>query len=353
MTSTPRTVLVLGAGFTRAFLPQAPLLIDDFYGDDLVSKFKEFPRASHILGLERSRNPDGQINIESLMTRLDGLMPYDFGEGANEELGLLLSGIKDCFMRRLEEAKKGPIHADELAAFARYCVENGITCITFNYDDVLDKALWEVKKATHTGKPPYWHPDGGYGFFCKPSAICVSDESVYMDRTSMVLLKLHGSVNWRIRLGYSQPYPIDALVHHADWSPSVAYPELDPEVIAIHLEPKPFIVPPVLLKSALVEQPILRLVWSLAYKVLKEAEQITFVGYSLPTTDIAAFYLFREAVREQVISKVRVVNYPKDPETLRDAYRKVFPGIADEQFDIMDAREWSRDLASGKGTGHV
>jgi hypothetical protein len=145
MTKTSRTVFVLGAGFTKAFLPQAPLLTDDYDGDLLAARFKGFPHARRVLDLERSRNANGQINIERLMTRLDGGMPYDFEHGASEELSLLLSEIKSVFRNRLEKAKSGLCHADEMAALARYCVDNAITCITFNYDDVFDRALWDVK----------------------------------------------------------------------------------------------------------------------------------------------------------------------------------------------------------------
>ena len=38
--------------------------------------------------------------------------------------------------------------------------------------------------------------------------------TVIMDRTAMFLLKLHGSVNWRLKRGYSAPYAIDAVLHH-------------------------------------------------------------------------------------------------------------------------------------------
>lgn len=346
----PRIVFVLGAGFTRAFLPQAPLLTDDYDGDALTEKFKNFHHASRILGLERSKNLNGYINVERLMTRLDGLMPYDFEEAANDELTLLLSEVKRCFRRRLEEAKKGPFHAEALAAFARYCVENGITCITFNYDDVFDKALWEVKKPLHGVSPPYWHPDGGYGFFCRPSEVCVRDADVFMDTTSMLLLKLHGSINWRVRRGYSQPYAVDALVHDEEWLPSLESAAPDCEAIANHLEPEPFIVPPVLVKATLIEQPILRLVWSLAYKALGAAERVTFVGYSLPGTDIAAGFLFGEALRKLPMSRLRIVNLGKedaDRKTLQEAYGRVFHEITEGQFEFRDALEWSCQLVEG------
>jgi len=349
MTSGSKKIFVIGAGFTRAFLPKAPLLTDDLYADLLAKKFEAFPHATSILESERSKNHNREINIERLMTRLDGLMPYDFEEGANEELGLLLSEVKRCFVRRLDEAKNGPLHNAELAAFARYCVENKITCITFNYDDVLDKALWEVERAVHGASPPYWHPDGGYGFFCKPSVICVRNVDVFMDPASNLLLKLHGSMNWRILRGHTQPYAVDAVVHDEPWLPPIMAHEYDLKSIAKHLESEPFIVPPVLIKSALVEQPILRVVWSLAYAAMSRAEEVIFVGYSLPLTDIAASFLFGEGLQNCPVSQIRVVNLAEEEaakETLRDAYRKVFPEISDEQFDYRGALDWSRDLVS-------
>lgn len=352
MTSNPRRIFVLGAGFTRAFLPNAPLLNDDYYGDEVEEKFHEFPYASRILALERSRNPNGHIDIERLMTRLDGRMPYDSWRGADEELGLLLKEIKHCFMRRLNEAKAGEQHSNELAAFAEYCVQGGITSITFNYDDVFDQALWEVKPVESEGRIelPYWHPDGGYGFFCKPSIVCIRDVSTYMDElVSILFLKLHGSVNWRIRRGFPHPLGVNAIVHHEEWFPYPSFlpVEPDPETIELHLEQEPFIVPPVLVKSVLVEQPILGLVWSLAYEELAKADEITFIGYSLPITDLAATFLFSEAVQERVIPNISVVNHPSNNEVrnaIMDSYKRVFPGIRDEQFDFRDALEWSNEL---------
>ncbi|MBI2862884.1 MAG: hypothetical protein HYX89_08685 [Chloroflexi bacterium] len=367
MDNGPRTVFVLGAGFTKAFLPDAPLLTDDYDGQSLLDKFKDFPHAKRILELELGKSPSGQINIERLMTRLDGRMPYDHEQGAGDELGLLLSEVKRSFVRRLDVAKKGDCHTKhtkELAAFARHCIENGITCITFNYDDVFDEELWKIVKVTGEmsarywhqdggGIVPadtaYWHPDGGYGFFCKPSTACVTDQSVNMDATSMLLLKLHGSINWRVKRGYPRPYAIDSIVHQEAWQPRPEGDKPEYATIELHLEAAPFIVPPVLVKSTLVEQPILRLVWSLAYNELEKAEQVVFVGYSFPVTDVAAGFLFGEALRHLALSELYVVNLASDNEAkkeIRRAYRAVFPGLTDEQFDFRGTLEWSRDLVS-------
>jgi hypothetical protein len=215
---TIKTVFVLGAGFTHAFFPKAPLLTDDYAGE-LLAKFEKLPHARRILELEQSKNPEGKINIERLLTRLDGKMPYDFKSSVQEELALLLSELKLAFLRRLEEAKDEKSHIDELQSLARYCIDKRINCLTFNYDDFFDQSLWDVHKPTFIGPPhkPYWHPDGGYGFFCRPSTDCIMESHSYMDQTAMLLLKLHGSVNWRPKRGAATPYGIDSIVHHETW----------------------------------------------------------------------------------------------------------------------------------------
>jgi hypothetical protein len=67
--------------------------------------------------------------------------------------------------------------------------------------------------------PPYWHPDAGYGFFCRHAESTTSDTIRAMDRPAMHLLKLHGSVNWRPRLGAHRPYSVETVMHLERWLP--------------------------------------------------------------------------------------------------------------------------------------
>ena len=71
MSSASRKVFVLGAGFTKAFFPGAPLMMDDYGLDSLLDKFQEFELARRILKLEleRDQKKAGQVNMERLMTR--------------------------------------------------------------------------------------------------------------------------------------------------------------------------------------------------------------------------------------------------------------------------------------------
>ena len=337
-TASRNRVVVTGAGFTRALVPGAPLLVDDFSNDALEDKVRGLPNASRLLDWERSLHPKGHIDIERLMTRLDALMPYDYAETAGNaanEYAFLLSELKRAFLDRLHEARRGEIHREDLKRFAEYCKTNGCCCITFNYDDFLDEALAQTHSWT-----PYW----GYGFACSSSLDTVASFSKLEDASDLLLLKLHGSINWRAKLGYPSPFAIESIAHHHGWSGDRRYPE-----IAGHLEPEPVMVPPVLSKSSLVEQPVLRLVWSHAFANLETAHEVTFIGYSFPPTDMAARTLFSEALKDLPREDITVVNLSREDaeaEVTRSRYRSVLGDIPDEQFRFEGALEWIRGLSS-------
>lgn len=345
METTGKTVLVLGAGFTRAFVPGAPLLTDDYGGPDLVRRLQGYPHARRILLQELERNGKGRINLERLLTRLDGGMPYDADRGATAEFSLLAAELWRALVRRVEDAGTGTVHGDDLLALARRCIRDVVTCITFNYDDVLDRALHGAVRDPDRGPADRWHPDAGYGFALPSSATCVHAGEAGTTPSRMRLLKLHGSINWRPKLGARPPYTIDALVHHERWS--AALPSRNGLVwdeIERHLAPDRVLVPPVLGAATLASHPILGRLWSLAYGELEEADGVVFLGYSLPPADPAATSLFREACGHLRPSQVQVVNLARSEEDryqLRAAYRQVFPGLTDDRFDFCDAREWS------------
>lgn len=336
-TGSHNHVVITGAGFTHALIPDAPLLVDDFNNGVLKDKVRGLPYASQLLDWERSCHPAGHIDIERLMTRLDTLMPYDYAEYAENavnEYGFLLSELKRALFDRLNEARKGQIHHAELERFAMYCDTNVCCCITFNYDDFLDQAL---------AKNCMWTPDWGYGFFCQSSREIVASSESQLTPSTLQLLKLHGSINWRPKLGYASPFAIDSITHDQDWYPDWQNYNSDYSHVSDHLEPEPVMVPPVLSKSSLVEQPVLRLVWSHAFTSLATAHEVTFIGYSFPTTDMAARTLFSEALKDLPPEDINVVNLSSDhSETAitKERYRSVFGNIPDEQFYLEGALKW-------------
>lgn len=157
------------------------------------------------------------------------------------------------------------------------------------------------------------------------------------DRVIGLLLKLHGSINWRAKLGHAEPAPLDAITHHDAWSGigSANFSQVDHR-----LELEPIIVPPVLSKSGLVQQPILRLVWSRAFAILQSAHEVTFIGYSFPATDIAARSLFSEALKDLPRENIGVVNLAQDESdesTTRTTYRSALGWIPPSRSSSLAA----------------
>lgn len=344
-----RPVYVLGAGFTKAFLPTAPLLVDLYPLDDLLSRFS--PQNSPLTNgvLQQARMSDGRVDLERLMTRLQGGMPYDDAQGETGELGLLLRDVKRLFQRVLEDARKAESpDAKVLHAFARHCLEREANIITFNYDDLLDEALFTEGSPTSLDDTREWHPNGSYGFFCRPAYELVGDIGASPERGPSTLLKLHGSLNWRIKRGSTSPHVMDAFVHYETWVP----PE-DPSLahsvfLDRHVELEPFIVPPTLNKTDMMREPLINSLWESAFEALRHSQSVTFVGYSMPFTDVAATSLFREAIPPN--KRVKVVSSSADPDEkerelkerkLKESYRAVLGSIPDHLFDFHGAVQWA------------
>ncbi len=346
-----KIVFVLGAGFTRAFLPGAPLLTDDYGGADLARRLQGYPHARRILLQEMARHGDGRLNIEHLLTRLDGGMPYDPDREAAAEVALLAAELMQALVRRIEGAKGGTLHRAELMAFARRCLRDRATCVTFNYDDILDRALYEAGGEPVGASEHRWHPDTGYGFVCPSAAALVHAGAVRTTPAPILLLKLHGSLNWRLKLGAPASSAVDAVVHHEEWSADPPRPHgITPEHVERHLAPGRVIAAPLLTTTAVAERPILGRLWTLAYRALAEAERVVFLGYSLPPADLAAAFLFQEACGDLRPAQLQVVTLAPS-EALRcgarAAYRRVFPHLPDAQFVFQDARDWTRTWSGG------
>jgi hypothetical protein len=346
-----KQVFVLGAGFTRAFVPTAPLLVDDYGVKALRKKFVRFKPCLPILENERQGSKRELLNIERLMSRLDSLMPYDSADA--EVFGLLLTSVKAILTERITTALQGLSINPVLIAFAKWFVRNDATCITFNYDDLLERALTrDIQDATMSPDSGvrFWHPNGGYGFFCRPASMIMGAGKSQMLSNAGFLLKLHGSTNWRIPVGTRTPYGIDSVYHFEDW---LASPKLSArrDTVERLLETTPFIIPPVLNKTGLREEPIMRVVWSLAKNALSMAEAVTFLGYSLPETDLAARFLFSETLRRRNV-EIRVVNKAGDAahqEQVMSPYRSILPGIEDTKFCWDGAKPWIEGFVKAMG----
>ncbi|MBU0527790.1 hypothetical protein KKE92_04875 [Candidatus Micrarchaeota archaeon] len=354
MSKSDKETFIFGAGLTKAFFPDAPLLrMDTDELENKIGPLLKVSKYSHsIYESEKRLSEDGKINIENLMTRLVSKMPYDKPSERNE-LGVLLDSIEDFLINKINNIKRESSNSVLFKELADYCFKNSVDCVTFNYDDLFDEELHKLNPVMDLGsdgaKKPYWHPDGGYGFFCRPSTSMVMDSLVEQDTTAMKLLKLHGSVNWYVKKGYDRrSLPIDALVHKENWCKENVSPYTGQVIpyssIDYHLDEKPMIIPPTLGKAEISEKQIINLIWSLARKTLQDSSKITFVGYSMPLTDATAKFLFTETLWDK---EIFIITSPKERASQKElitAYKRVFPKLTEENFIFSGAVDWVNNL---------
>lgn len=161
------------------------------------------------------------------------------------------------------------------------------TVITFNYDLVLDHALYGL------GVEPDYHHE-------------VFDPGpAHLARRPLrfLVLKLHGSINWgvcpncRAQLYIQSRKPGPML----SWFPQQLCANCKKQIY------QPLLVPPTWDKHE--HQDILQRVWTEAFEQMKSANRICVIGYSMPETDAFFKYLLTLALSESSrLSKLIVVD---------------------------------------------
>lgn len=143
----------------------------------------------------------------------------------------------------------------------------GDTIVTFNWDLLHEAALFRLGK---------WHYSDGYGFTCgdAPSG-CTS---------GLIVLKLHGSVNWGQR---DEQDCNPAIEHKADFFPGA---QDDHSVYlrgAGQWNEGRYMIIPSYLKDLSTNRLLLSL-WNQAFDALSTAEHVTVVGFQLHPADALA-----------------------------------------------------------------
>jgi hypothetical protein len=188
------------------------------------------------------------------------------------------------------------------------------TLITFNWDTLLDRALWDSG---------HWQPDTGYGIafgYVLDGKWRRTPRKVKKSR--LRLFKLHGSTNWLIpytawdfRDGCrkmifrpeTEHVPVcyfrcesDLPSYQELYTPQgmfcYGFPPNHPEFEA-HGCLYPMIVPPSRTKYYSDLPDVLPVLWQEAWERMRRADEIVIIGYSFPETDLMSWELMEEATK--------------------------------------------------------
>jgi len=168
---------------------------------------------------------------------------------------------------------------------------------TFNYDLVLERALWEAGRLWtplfgYVGLSAFEFPSGGK-----------EDASIRqrLSRSKCKVLKLHGSVNWQsadqnvdhepsIMLRskeQGEPWLLDGFGKVAFSPNAVPQPPGVPDLPSHGYYYKNLLMLPSLIKGVC-DEPILAANWRACQKAIQTASQVVAIGYSFPAQDAAS-----------------------------------------------------------------
>jgi hypothetical protein len=306
--ATKRPVYVLGAGFCRDFHPGLfPLAWDflkiakslyryrpDEYHPDLAAFIVKYfgdeiyPDIERVLSFLAStpvHDPQIQPERQHLYDQLVNIISDTLNAATASVMG-----------RRSTHSKRRPpdVRWEVYSSFVRHLVEKRAVLITFNYDLLLELFLTDTQ---------HWRMDDGYGIHI-PLILELSpiyepsiDLANNAGKSACLLLKLHGSINWGSPVtgtGNQTQRPIYRL---PEGGSPLAFGSIrvDPSDETKRIAYRPVIIPPVLDKSTMLGHSKIRELWSMAMESVRNADEVTVIGYSLPLTDFPADFMFREA----------------------------------------------------------
>jgi len=319
-----KDLYVLGAGFGRDFNPKTFPLMSDFLSLARRNGHYNPDQTHQVLAsfMNRYFGSPEYGDIEKIMSFLalpaldDRFVPY---ENRSFLYDLLVRMITNS-LSRAHFASSDENTRTVYEGFAKHLVETDSVVISFNYDLLLEKLLYEAGA---------WCGYDGYGADIPPISTASPlpgrrkglNYSSYKE-SKVIILKPHGSISWGIPTW--QDFE-KAIICQDDllYAPGRDFMDLmhvqaveDKTVLSISA---PFteyyrsvIIPPVLDKVGWYEKAAIRVIWNMAKEAVRNAENIFFIGYSMPPTDFTAEFLFRQAIAWSSVDSWPIFGPPSD-----------------------------------------
>ena len=271
--STYRRIFVLGSGFSKSFCPEMPTLRDL---NDLIpfGISEEFPHLRDYCTrfLELCNGQPDYLDIERLST---SILSAQIFPGVRESL--YHSSLRFELLRFIAGAirhDKG-VDAQSSAVLRKFlgeclnCPGEGVRdtlLLSFNYDTLIEDVI-----AADPDLSARVAVD--YGVRIDPA----DRSAVRAPKSHTVdLIKLHGSLNWYPVKGASDPLDLK----------NVCQVEPCDRSFPIYREDTPIYIPMAHAKESFLRGSLFNLLWSKADYYLKNAEEIYFLGYGFPKTDM-------------------------------------------------------------------
>ncbi len=321
-------VYVLGAGASKAVIPEAPLndqLLSSILRlrpDDRINLVKQFlldffelePITD--LGASRRLPP-----LEDILSQLDSCLLDNRPLSSSYPLSVLIE-LREALVYGICRVLKQSLRSGELRLMTKFIsnLAPGEAIISLNYDLIVDNSL------------PHKFKTADYVFpirYIRKSHILYDNRQDVGNRQDMYvkLYKLHGSLNWLY-------CPACRAVDLTRGGKGAVYIFQNKEIAncpVCQVRYDPMIITPTYLKNY--DNHYIGRVWVAAEESLQQADEIVFIGYSLPDADIVLRTMFARSVyRNRTLNaqspRITVVDYNEQQENpTRDRYERLFGSI--------------------------
>ena len=268
-----RRIFVLGSGFSKSFLPQMPTLRDlneliPFGIPDEFPHFRDYCKRF----LKLCNGQSEYLSIESLAT---SILSARIFPGERERL--YHASLRFELLRfiastiRHDEGLSGDA-AEVMRRFLKSCVNcpsegrRDTLLLSFNYDTLIESTIANDPELCDSVSVDY-------GVRIDRADRSASQES---KQCTVDLLKLHGSLNW---------FPIKGAVDELDLK-NVCQVEPEDRSYPIYCEDTPIYIPMAHAKESFLRGSLFNVLWNKADYYLKNAEEIYFIGYGFPKSDV-------------------------------------------------------------------
>ncbi|HEB9338839.1 TPA: SIR2 family protein [Campylobacter coli] len=277
-------------------------------------------------------------NLEQLLTYLITPLPFKTKEDILRDEASYLEKINKIskFFIELLETKEIDKNNKYILNLSQYINDNKCTCITLNYDLLLEEILFLTHENSYQDidsydvfyKIPIKQIDerkntksNNYGFNFYQGDFNINNNFVE-------IIKLHGSINWYCDQAYSNSQ-IYSFMEKVDRYKDELFIDL-----------KPLIIPPILDKTNNYNHILLRSLWKKAFKAIQKAKNIYIYGFSFPVTDLSVVYLFKSALQNKQDYKIYVINTKSNIDDTKKRYNEIFgEGKCDFSFCCDDNLE--------------
>ncbi|CDG57365.1 hypothetical protein BN865_11580 [Campylobacter coli 76339] len=261
-------------------------------------------------------------NLEQLLTYLITPLPFKTKEDILRDEASYLEKINKIskFFIELLETKEIDKNNKYILNLSQYINDNKCTCITLNYDLLLEEILFLTHENSYQDidsydvfyKIPIKQIDerkntksNNYGFNFYQGDFNINNNFVE-------IIKLHGSINWYCDQAYSNSQ-IYSFMEKVDRYKDELFVDL-----------KPLIIPPILDKTNNYNHILLRSLWKKAFKAIQKAKNIYIYGFSFPITDLSVVYLFKSALQNKQDYKIYVINTKSHIDDKKKRYNEIF-----------------------------